>query len=223
MWFLESLEFQAWVKRPRETLFCPGIPGAGKTILASVVIDELEARFGNDCDVGIAYLFCSFEHNDDRIQRPENLLASILRQLAQGIFPMPDSVMALYDKHKTKETRSSFNEISKVLQSVVSHLSRVFIVVDALDECGTLAISRILDEFFNLQQKNNLNLLATSRCIPEIEARFPKALTREIRAAKPDVMIYLNANLKKLPAFVSRNQQLQQRITNEITDATGGM
>jgi hypothetical protein len=131
--------------------------------------------------------------------------------------------MALYDKHKTKGTQLSFNETSKALWSVVSHLSRVFIVVDALDECGTLAISRILDEFFNLQMTNNLNLLATSRFIPEIMARLQNKLTQEIRAAKPDVMAYLNANLKRLPAFVSQNQQLQQKITKEITDAVGGM
>lgn len=183
----------------------------------------MEARFGNDPDVGIAYLFCSFEHHDDQIQRPESLLESILRQLAQGPISIPDSIMALYDKHKTKGTRPSYNETSKALRSVISHLSRVFIVVDGLDECGTLAISQILDEFFNLQMTNNLNVLATSRFIPEIMARFQNKPIQEIRAAKSDVTTYLNANLKKLPAFVSRNQQLQQRITNGITDAADGM
>lgn len=222
-WLLESPKFLTWIERPQETLFCPGIPGAGKTILASVVIDELEARFGNDRDVGVAYLFCSFEHHDNQIQKPESLLASILRQLAQGLVSIPESVIALYDKHRTKGTRPSFNGISKALRSVVNNLSRVFIVIDALDECDTLAISRILDEFFNVQVTNNLNLLATSRFIPEIMTRSEKKITQEIRAAKPDVMTFLNANLKKLPAFVSRNQQLQQEIVNEITDAAGGM
>lgn len=81
-WLLESPEFQAWVKKPRATLFCPGAPGAGKTILASIVIDELEKRHETNCDVGIAYFFCSFQCQSGD-QEPEILLASILRQLCQ--------------------------------------------------------------------------------------------------------------------------------------------
>ncbi|KAF7116945.1 hypothetical protein CNMCM5793_005575 [Aspergillus hiratsukae] len=168
---------------------------AGKTILASVVVDELEARFGNDRDVGIAYIFCSFEHRDDQIQNPASLLASLLRQLAQSLVAMPDSIVGLYDKHRIKGTRPSFDETSKALRLVVESLPRVFVVIDALDECSRFAILQILDELFDLQ----------------------------IRATKTDVMTYLNANMHKLHASVSRNQQLQQKIANEISDAAGGM
>ncbi|KAF5506983.1 hypothetical protein CGCA056_v013023 [Colletotrichum aenigma] len=54
-WLLESPEFQNWIKEDRKTLFCPGIPGAGKTMLSSIVIDHLQDRFGQDPAVGIAY------------------------------------------------------------------------------------------------------------------------------------------------------------------------
>ncbi|RHZ64367.1 hypothetical protein CDV55_104908 [Aspergillus turcosus] len=222
-WLLASSAFQSWIERTQETLFCPGIPGAGKTILASVVVDELEARFGNDRDVGIAYIFCSFENRDDQIQNPASLLASLLRQLAQSRVKMPDSIVALYDKHRLKGTRPSFNETSKALRLVVQSLPRVFVVIDALDECSRLTISQILDELFDLQATRNLNLLATSRFIPEIMAKFRDKPTEEIRATKTDVMTYLNANMNKLHASVSRNQQLQQKIANEISDAAGGM
>jgi hypothetical protein len=187
------------------------------------VIDELESRFENDPDVGIAYIFCSFEHNDDQTQRPDSLLASILRQLVQGMVSVPDDIMALYDKHKVKGTRLSWGEISKCLRSAVRQFSRVFVVIDALDECGTLTLSQLLEELFELQVASKLSLLATSRFIPEIMAMFQQKVTQEIRATKTDVMEYLNANLTILPAFVSRNQQLQQKIKVGIADAVGGM
>jgi hypothetical protein len=38
-WFLQDIKFQEWNRSKDGTLFCPGIPGAGKTIMASVVID----------------------------------------------------------------------------------------------------------------------------------------------------------------------------------------
>jgi hypothetical protein len=224
-WLLDSFKYQTWIKNKQETFFCPGIPGSGKSILASIVIHDLETRFGNDDKVGIAYIFCSFERRDDRSQRPESLLASVLQQLAQNLIPLPSSVLAVYDKHRAKGTRPSFNETSIALRSVVSQLDRVFVVIDALDECDTLGISRVLDEFFEIQQTSKLNLLATSRFLPEIMARFHSklSLTQEVRAAKPDVMAYLHAELKKFPAIVSRNQDLQQEIANKITDAVDGM
>ncbi|KAI2839829.1 hypothetical protein CBS147321_10870 [Aspergillus niger] len=223
VWFLETPEFRTWVQSSQQTLFCPGIPGAGKTMLASVVIDELEDRFGNDGDVGVAYLFCSFERNDDQMQKPENLLASILRQLAQGLSSLPGSIMSLFHKHRTKGTRPSFNEAVNALKSVASVLPRVFIVVDALDECGIATITRILDVLYDLQKSNNLSILATSRFIPEIMVLFESKSTLEIRATKPDVMTYLNANIHRLPAFVSRNPELQEKITNDIANAVNGM
>jgi hypothetical protein len=31
-WLLSSNEFQGWLNQNKQTLFCPGIPGAGKTM-----------------------------------------------------------------------------------------------------------------------------------------------------------------------------------------------
>ena len=40
-WLLNSKEFRTWLDGTEQTLFCPGIPGAGKTIITSLVINEL--------------------------------------------------------------------------------------------------------------------------------------------------------------------------------------
>jgi hypothetical protein len=94
-WFLDSSEFKTWVGCAPQTLFCPGIPGAGKTILASIVIDELQNRFRNNNRMGIAFVYCSFQHCDE--QRVDELLACLLRQLIQGSADVPASVQSLYN------------------------------------------------------------------------------------------------------------------------------
>lgn len=132
-WLLESVEFQAWVETDQQVLFCPGIPRAGKTILTSIVVDYLYTKFLKDANIGIAYLYCNFCRKDE--QKAEELLASLLKQLARGLSSLPESVKSLYDSHKDKRTRPTFNEISATLQSVGALYSRIFIVVDALDEC----------------------------------------------------------------------------------------
>jgi Cdc6-like AAA superfamily ATPase len=79
-WLLDSSEFEAWVENNNQTLFCPGIPGAGKTILTSIVVDNLTSRFRNDSKTGIAYIYCNFGRRDK--QKIDDLLSSLLKQLA---------------------------------------------------------------------------------------------------------------------------------------------
>lgn len=45
LWLLQSKEYQHWVTTAKETLFCPGMPGAGKTVLTSIVIEDLYERY----------------------------------------------------------------------------------------------------------------------------------------------------------------------------------
>jgi hypothetical protein len=92
-WLLKSSEFQEWVKQSKQTLFCPGIPGAGKTIITSIVVDDLCTRFRNDANIGIAYLYCSFRQQQE--QKPNDLLLSILKQLVQEQPFTPESLKSL--------------------------------------------------------------------------------------------------------------------------------
>ncbi|KAI1873110.1 uncharacterized protein JN550_003363 [Neoarthrinium moseri] len=50
-WLLKSPDFLGWVESRARILFCPGIPGAGKTIMTSIIIEELQTRFLNDTSV----------------------------------------------------------------------------------------------------------------------------------------------------------------------------
>jgi Cdc6-like AAA superfamily ATPase len=44
-WFSESTKFQAWLHGDEsKTLICPGIPGSGKTLLATRVVDMLQEK-----------------------------------------------------------------------------------------------------------------------------------------------------------------------------------
>ncbi|KGO62622.1 hypothetical protein PEX2_046480 [Penicillium expansum] len=225
-WFLDSSEFKEWVSGSKQTLFCPGIPGAGKTILASIVIDELHDRFGNaGDDIAIAYIYCSFKRHDE--QSAIGLLSSLLKQLAQSQSSLPSSIQEMYAKHVAKETRPSMGEISESIQllSQPGNFEKVYIVIDALDECRTYDGSRtkLLDAIFKLQGARNIHFLATSRVIPEIQEIFEETPTLEIRASTVDVMRYLQGNLEMLPTFVSRNPELQMEISTKISGAVDGM
>ena len=117
-WLLDSENFQTWINTDKQTLFCPGIPGAGKTILTSIVVEELTNRFYDNETVGIAYIYCNFRRQDE--QKIDSLLASLLKQLAESQPSLPGPVKDLYNRHKTKRTRPVLDEILRVFQSVVA-------------------------------------------------------------------------------------------------------
>ena len=222
-WLLDSAEFKAWVKTHKQTLFCPGIPGTGKTILTSIIVQELTTQFSNDPTVGIAYIYCNFRRQDE--QKLDNLLASLLKQLAESQQSLPDTVKDLYDRHKTKQTRPSLEDILGALQTVAGKYARLFIIVDALDECqaSTGYRQRFLSEIFNLQTTVGANIFATSRFIPEIKEKFSGHKLLEIRASKEDIQRYLSGHMLQLPAFVGRSPDLQTEIITGIADAVDGM
>ncbi|PQE05385.1 hypothetical protein CJF31_00011154 [Rutstroemia sp. NJR-2017a BVV2] len=222
-WLLNSAEFKAWVETDKRTLFCLGIPGAGKTILTSIVVEELSTRFDNDGNIGMAYLYCNYRQQHE--QNLEALFASLLKQLVQEQPSIPDNVKTLYDRHKDKRTRPSFDEILGILQTVVTIYSEVFIIVDALDECQISDGCRqsFLSNLFKLQATCRVNLFATSRPISSIEKEFEGSVKLEIRASEEDVRRYLEGYMFRLPGFVARSPELQEEIKTDITNAVDGM
>lgn len=222
-WLLNSDGFQHWLNQSNQILFCPGMPGAGKTMIASIVVDHLYGKYQTDSSVGIAYLYCNFRRQDE--QRPIELLASLLKRLIQRQHTLPNSMKDLYDCYKGKQTRPSFEEISKELQSVIASFSTTFIVIDALDECQVSNgdQTKFLSEILRLQNNTGANLFVTSRFIPHIVEEFHGAPSLEIRASDGDVKRYLDGQSSRLPSFVRRNLDMQEQIKAEIVKAVDGM
>lgn len=52
-------EFCAWVES-KGVLFCLGIPGVGKTILSSIVINHLQEHHAADWNISIMYIYFNY-------------------------------------------------------------------------------------------------------------------------------------------------------------------
>ena len=220
-WFLESEEYRLWVERSGQTLFCPGIAGAGKTILASIIIHDLMTRFSDDKEVGIAYFYLSYRRQEE--QRVQDLFANLLKQLGQRQSILQAEITELYENHRQKRTFPPIVEIIAATRSILAHYSRVFVVVDAFDECQQPDGEYFLSTVSKLQQDSGLNLLVTSRFNAAIAARFKDCVKLEIRAKDEDVERYLNSRITRLPRFVLQNPRLQDEIKAEIIHGVEGM
>lgn len=121
--------------------------------------------------------------------------------------------------------RPFLHEISKTLYAVVGLYSRVFIVVDALDECHTNSgcLANVLAELLCLQTKYRANVFTTSRFIPEITETLANFVSLEIRASEHDVGKYLDGHMSHLPRFVQQSEELRNEIKTKIVKAIDGM
>ncbi|KAI3545393.1 hypothetical protein CSPX01_05037, partial [Colletotrichum filicis] len=221
-WLLESKAFE-WVSNRGQTLLCRGMPGAGKTIMTSVIVDHLLHRFRNDPSVGIAYIYCNFK--DTERQDCHDLLSSLTKQLAQSCSSFPTSLETLYNTHQKRKTMRSTQETIDLLHVVSSYYERVFIIIDALDECGRNARLAFLPEVSRLQQRCQINLFATTRDIPEIlqSEKLRNSILVEIRASEEDVLRYVSGRITHMQSFVRSNLDLQNEIKAIIARKVNGI
>jgi Cdc6-like AAA superfamily ATPase len=223
-WLLDSAPFQEWLKHGKQTLFCPGIPGSGKTILASIVVDQLRANHQADPTVGMAFLYCNFQRQQE--QKPLDLFSSLVKQLVpERQSPFHEELKKVYRHHQAFQTRPSLEEIITLLYSVLSTYSRAFIIIDALDECQLSdgSLTTLLSEISKVRDRTQANLFVTSRFIPEIQKSFEKNVSLEILASDEDVERYIDGHFHLLPSFVRRSVDLQIEIKEVITKAVRGM
>jgi Cdc6-like AAA superfamily ATPase len=218
-WLLESEEFQSWTSQNDKTLFCSGDPGAGKTVLSSVVIEHLLKN--KPKTVGLALIYCNYR--EQASQTVEGLLSCLLRQLCEPLSPLPDQLTSLYRNHKERHTLASTLHLSEVLSSVVASYSKTYIVIDALDECEKKHREKLLKELFELQAQKGINIFATSRKISDIESIFEGRLHKEIVATEADIRKYTHGRLEVLPDFIRRDSALQEEIIVAIAKAVSGM
>jgi Cdc6-like AAA superfamily ATPase len=221
-WFLKRPEFVAWVEAPSGTLLCPGIPGAGKTFMSALVVNHLRETPPRYEDTGVAVLYCSYSMREE--QTKEKLLAGLLRQLINHQHAEWEKIQAFYGRCKSAGRRPSFSELSGLLQRVAGTYSRVFIVLDALDECEDTERLPLLSELRRLQPLlPSLKLMFTFRPHVDVTDTFTAAVTCEIRADFWDLEHYISEQLPRLSSHVKQTAGLRDEVIQGIIKAADGM
>jgi hypothetical protein len=221
-WFLDSREFTDWLQTPSGTLFCPGVPGAGKSMIAAIAVNHL---FTNKRSPAISAACLYINYKQHSRWTANSFLRAILRQVVQ---PNEIAVIELAQSfaiHKSFGTDPTFQEVLDALQIAMKRLSTTYLVIDALDECpdhdGTRQqLCRVVRQ---VQGVADFRLMATSRFVPDVVRAFDYALTLEVRATEEDVKRYVGGQLHRLARCVQRDPELQNLVQSKIVDAVQGM
>jgi hypothetical protein len=167
----------------------------------SIVVDRLRERFERRNDIGIGFIYCNYKQRD--AQTLVNLVASLWAQLVHNRTALSHDAKELHATHVKTGTRPSLSNILNILQSEIGRLSKVYIIVDALDECHQDWTRDLITELRKLLPA--VNLLVTSRPHDIIASMFKGASQLEVEANVEDVRAYVLGR-------ISRSNQLSQHV-----------
>jgi KaiC/GvpD/RAD55 family RecA-like ATPase len=177
LWLLESAKFAEWKERAASRLWLYGIPGCGKTILSSTVIEHLLQHCDDDVHMVTAYFY--FDFNDVQKQDPELMLRSLLCQLLQRSVAVPKGVDALFSSWENRQRKLSLHALLDMTRQVAQDFAHVYVILDALDECTQR--SELMDMLKTMARwrLDNLHLLMTSRKERDIESSLEEYIKDE--------------------------------------------
>jgi hypothetical protein len=221
-WFLQDSKFQGWIQSNNATLFCPGIPGAGKTIMAALVVDHL-LRSQHVANAPITFIYCNYKRQNE--QSAKHMLSSILCQIIDIQPRVSELVQDFYMSRTTKRIAPSSDDIRQVLEAVSKDLRGLTIIVDALDECETRTRQEFLSSVETLRRQCDIRLLATSRPLPAVQSHpaFLDKPTLEVRASDEDLEKYIRSRTSEMHSRVMLKPDLLEDLVTSTISATGGM
>ncbi|KAL3435041.1 hypothetical protein BDV09DRAFT_81832 [Aspergillus tetrazonus] len=227
-WFLDTEEIALWLGKAsgmtggseeRNILWLHGNPGTGKSTMAITLVEELpQTPYFRVGDNVLAYFFCDTGTEDNRTAI--SILGALLKQL---IWQRPRFVKHLMQKFTRRGNQlfTSFDGLWAVLMDISkdSGDTRMFCVIDALDECygeSQQTLLRQIDEVFgrcdaNYVKPKNLHILVTSRPYPEISQYLDSFYNRDL-ASYPAVA----DDLKKVIGEKARKLARLKKYTSEV-------
>lgn len=149
-WSTETSEYKTWVQTDKSSiLWITGHAGSGKTTLTNFLIGCLQQTADNDRrdNQGVYHWFCTRDTETLRDARSllRNLIVQILRSKQEIIRHIKRKFRA--DRYKLNH---SFELLWNIFQAALACIpcERVFIVIDAIDECDECLRQRLLDRIF---------------------------------------------------------------------------
>jgi hypothetical protein len=226
LWLLESDKFRIWKGGAASILWLYGIPGCGKTILSSTIIEHLSQQCSDNTDMVTVYFYFNF--NDTQKQDPELMVCSLLQQLLQRLAMVHRSIDAFFSSCEIG-SRPPLHTLLEVTQQAMQGFSHVWVVIDALDECTKrLELLDVL-ETIAAWQLQNLHLLMTSRKERDIEISLEgyvgDAICLQSDIVDTDIQRYIQQRLsddKSLTKW-SKDAEIKRKIEAALMHGACGM
>ena len=211
-----------WVDGKKRCLWIHGIPGAGKTVLFSHLVEKVENHCENSRTAKTAhvYYYCYFGHNQDEAVP---FLRWTINRLSRQAGLVPTCLYRLYQHGG----QPSLVDLLQALEDVLKELDNVYIAIDAIDESMPREdLLRVIRDLVTDSRFQKVQLLATSREYIDIEKTMlqistPVSMLNPLLAE--DIKRYVRSQMHKNPRFKPWPPQLQDEVVEALGTGAKGM
>ncbi|KAH6909814.1 hypothetical protein BKA70DRAFT_176867 [Coprinopsis sp. MPI-PUGE-AT-0042] len=224
VWLLRNEKFLIWLdpNGNLKIMWGIGIPGAGKTVLASIVIRDLEARAeaagGKIC---VCYVYIRYSDGADLTVR--NVLEILVKQTVER---HPDCALMAekaYARHLREKTQPTEAELLQLQRQFTEAIAATFYILDALDE----APDRIQVDLVLKLASLNVRLFITSRPLEVAPAQAPNSHYFPIVAQEYDLNLHINQEIDRSRSLANllekAGSSLRDQVVSLVKSRCGGM
>ncbi|KAH6906638.1 ankyrin repeat-containing domain protein [Coprinopsis sp. MPI-PUGE-AT-0042] len=217
LWLLKGEMLRIWIERGT-ILWGIGIPGAGKTILVSLLVNDIskmEQHPGNNICVAFVYI---------RYSEPltiQDILQSLVKQVVERHQDVVPIVSPVYARHKRDGTKPTPKELVTMLSEIIRSGKKAFFFIDALDELAPGDRRTLLDLLSSLDAR----LFITSRPLESLQRSFPRARFFDVAAHPSDIRLLIKDAIRQDPDLseLLDNVDIEDKIIEKICQKSGGM
>lgn len=214
-------QYEDWKNGSTRFLWFHGIPGAGKTVLLSYIIEDVKkycSTIPSD-DVTYSYYYCYFGRNQDEVP---HLLRSVINQLCRKSQYVPNEIPDCFNASE----QPSVPVLIEALSTVLRNFRRVYIILDALDESLERQNLLLLLKQLASDSFEKVGLLATSRKEIEIEISL-EPISTQVSLSNPyvdeDIRIYVENQLQTHHRLCPWPMSLLAEIGEALVKGAKGM
>lgn len=184
---------------------------------STIVIRRIQKIQETDPTVGLVYLYCSYK---DQHLLAESFVQTLLHQLVGQSEHVAPEILAFHNKHMASSPAlvPHFTDFEQALRHEIRRFAKVYVVVDALDECqdddnddwrpGTR--KQLLETLGSLEKTVHLLFTSRDKHPPASMERFTMSISSlRIWTNSEDIRAYIDGRLKNAP-------KLQQLMTPDL-------
>ena len=221
-WILRSSEWTTWLQAKQRCLWIHGIPGAGKTVLMSYLITQVEQHCDQiqDGKRACVYYYCYFGHGQDETGP---FLRWLVNQLCRKANVVPGSVYKMYKYGGEPSLVTLLNALGEVLQN----FEIAYVIVDAIDESDPREdLLKVFRDLATDLRFAKIQLLASSREYIDIERimeDFSVSLSMANDFVQEDIKTVVRHNIESNPKFTRWPQDLLGEVEDAVSIGARGM
>ncbi|KAK6337077.1 hypothetical protein TWF718_009863 [Orbilia javanica] len=234
-WIFEDPTFKAWLYGNTEMdsiLYINGIPGSGKTILVSTIVDYV-LRWGRANKGVVLFFYCRDHGGKETCNTKSDMFRALLMQLASQ-----NDTLLEYISHKCVDLAGSgsISEpfLEEILKDCFNNLENIRIIFDALDESeqpdeiDTYPIITWLKEavlltgpcgprarFLVSGQRNGV--------IDSVLSGYPDIDLDKVETHRDDIKAYISSKIPEISSRFKLGMKEKEDVVKRVTDGSKGM